>query len=208
MRGQPGFHGRPMRPEDLFNFFEMGPGAGFAFGGPGMRFHFAGPGGQRYYRQGQRQRGGGGQRAQEQVDPTFGIIQLLPLIIVLLFTFLNFGGNENSASSSQYTFVRDVHHPIKRQTASREVKYWVRQNWEREVSMRFGEKSQWMEEFEARVEMDYHAKLMKECNAETKSKDQSYLSAMQRSDVKEAKNAYKAPPKACEKLYEFFGEYH
>ena len=27
--------------------------------------------------------------------------------------------------------------------------------------------------------MDYHAKLMKECNAETKSKDQSYLSAMQ-----------------------------
>jgi DnaJ-class molecular chaperone len=37
MRGHPGFHrgghghGRPMRPEDLFNIFEMGPG-GFAFG--------------------------------------------------------------------------------------------------------------------------------------------------------------------------------
>ena len=30
--GHPGFHGgRPMRPEDLFNMFEMG-GGGFAFG--------------------------------------------------------------------------------------------------------------------------------------------------------------------------------
>jgi hypothetical protein len=29
------------------------------------------------------------------------------------------------------------------------------------------------------VEMDYHSKLMKECSAETKSKDQTYLAAMQ-----------------------------
>lgn len=196
-----------MRPEDFFNMFEMGPGAGFAFG-PGMRFHFAGPGGQRNYRQGTRQRPAGSQRTQENPDPAFGIVQLMPLILVLLFTFINFGGNENSATSSQYTFVRDQNHPIKRQTAARDIKYWVRQNWEREVSMRFGEKSQWMEEFEARVEMDYHSKLMKECSAETKSKDQTYLAAMQRADLKEAKNVYKAPPTACEKLYEFFGEYH
>jgi len=33
MQGHPGFQqGRPMRPEDFFNMFEMGPGAGFAFG--------------------------------------------------------------------------------------------------------------------------------------------------------------------------------
>jgi len=29
-----------------------------------------------------------------------------------------------------------------------DVKYWVRQNFEREVALRYGEKSHWMEEFE------------------------------------------------------------
>jgi hypothetical protein len=56
--------------------------------------------------------------------------------------------------------------------------------------------------------MDYHSKLQTECETERKLKDQAYLAAMQRSDSKEAKNAYKSPPKACERLYEHFGEFY
>jgi len=128
--------------------------------------------------------------------------------MVLLFTFINFGGNESNASSSQYTFIRDPSHPIKRATSAREIKYFVHQKFDRDVTDRFGEKSHWMEEFEAKIEMEYHAKVLKECESERKSKDSSYLAAMQRSDTKEAKNAYKSPPKACERLYEHFGEYY
>lgn len=132
----------------------------------------------------------------------------MPLIMVLLFAFLNLGGNESSGSSSQYSLERTSVHPIKRTTAARDIKYFVRPPFEREVSMRFGEKSQWMEEFEARVEMDFHSKMRKECESERKAKDASYLTAMHRQDTRAAKNAYKAPPPACERLYEHFGEFY
>ena len=208
MRGPAGgFHGgQPMRPEDIFAHMFDG-GAGFAFaGGPGMRFHFAGPGGQRYSRRGPQ--GGSGAQARQQEDVGFGLMQLMPLIMVLLFTFLNFGGNESSGTSSQYTFARDQHHPTKRSTAARDIKYFVRPGFEREVNMRFGEKSQWMEEFEARVEIDYHAQLKKQCESESKAKDKEYRAALQRQDTKAAKGAYHSPAKACERLYEHFGEYY
>ena len=45
----------------------------------------------------------------------------------------------------QYTFIRDPSHPIKRATSAREIKYFVHQKFDRDVTDRFGEKSHWME---------------------------------------------------------------
>ena len=61
----------------------------------------------------------------------------MPLIMVLLFAFLNLGGNESSGSSSQYSLERTSVHPIKRTTAARDIKYFVRPHFEREVGFRF-----------------------------------------------------------------------
>ena len=62
----------------------------------------------------------------------------MPLIMVLLFAFLNLGGNESSGSSSQYSLERTSVHPIKRTTAARDIKYFVRPPFEREVGSRVG----------------------------------------------------------------------
>ncbi|CEH18950.1 Molecular chaperone (DnaJ superfamily) [Ceraceosorus bombacis] len=88
-----GFGGAEIDPQDLFNMF-FGGGAGMNGMGPGMHFSFGGPGmgGTRVYRSG----GGGtnaraGARRGQQQDPQASpLLQLLPLLILGLFSLLTY----------------------------------------------------------------------------------------------------------------------
>ena len=108
--------GQEVSPEDIFNMFfgggAMGPGAG----GPGFHMYTNGFGGgfagnqfARHARQQQnRQQQQQGQQQQQNVAPW---MQLIPFLVIMIMSFLNFGGQETGVTMQTRYFslvVRDV----------------------------------------------------------------------------------------------------
>jgi len=122
-----GFHGHGFDPnaDPIFQAF-FGNG-GFAFG-PGVHFQ------RRSFRTGPRG-GGGEQHAQGNDGPAMGLMQLLPILLLFLFTFVNFPSGDDSGNNF-YSFTRDPRHPVKRSTAHNGVQYFVHHGFEREMSSR------------------------------------------------------------------------
>lgn len=123
-RMRPGM-GPDIDPEDLFNmFFGGGMGGGpfgstpvFTFGGPGMRTHYYRPGA------GARARQGGQQSAQS--NQTAMWFQLLPLLILLLFTILSYLPNLFMVSDPDFRWRPTSLHRAQRTTFDRGVSYYV-----------------------------------------------------------------------------------
>mmetsp|Transcript_44229 Transcript_44229/g.104089 ORF Transcript_44229/g.104089 Transcript_44229/m.104089 type:complete len:281 (+) Transcript_44229:104-946(+) len=190
------FRGHPADMDPIFQAFF---GNGFAFG-PGVHFqrHTFGGGGGRQFHQRQRQPQG-----EAQQDNTIGMLQsLFPILLLLLFTFVNFPGGGDSHSPN-YTLTRDPKHPVKRTTTQSGVPYFVRQGFDRELSARYGEGA--LEELEAKVEMEMHIKLSKECKTATETQHKAARRAQDQSDAAAFLEANKRPP-SCEKLYNYFGD--
>mmetsp|Transcript_37719 Transcript_37719/g.77481 ORF Transcript_37719/g.77481 Transcript_37719/m.77481 type:complete len:278 (+) Transcript_37719:109-942(+) len=190
------FRGHPAEMDPIFQAFFGGHGGGFSFG-PGVHFtrHTFNGGGRNF----QRQRG----EPQQQQDNTVGMLQsLFPILLLILFTFVNFPGSGDSGSAA-YTLSRDPKHPVKRMTAHSNVPYYVRQGFEREVAARYGEGA--LEELEAKVEMELHTKLVKECQKDRGASNQAYRRAQATSDVKGMKDASMTPA-SCEKLHLYFAD--
>lgn len=138
-RGAPGFRaygsgmggmGAEIDPNDLFNMFfggGMGNGFGgtsFSFGGPGgVHMHqFGGPGTAyaRQARQGTRNR-------QTNDSPTPVLLQLLPLIILGLFSLLSYAPTLFSTPDPLYSWSPQGSYRLARQTPTHNVKYYVDQ---------------------------------------------------------------------------------
>mmetsp|Transcript_13603 Transcript_13603/g.26792 ORF Transcript_13603/g.26792 Transcript_13603/m.26792 type:complete len:278 (+) Transcript_13603:69-902(+) len=188
------FRGHHAEMDPIFQAFF---GNGFAFG-PGVHFqrHTFHTGGPRFQ---QRQRQGD----EQQQDNTVGMLQsLFPIILLLLFTFVNFPGGGESHSPN-YALARDPKHPVKRTTAQSGVPYFVRQGFDRELSARYGEGA--LEELEAKVEMELHGKLVKECNADKSAATKAASRARAKGDASSFAEAQKTPA-SCEKLYTYFGD--
>lgn len=130
--GAPGFRaygpaggmGAEIDPNDLFNMFfggGMGNGFGgttFAFGGPGG-VRTAQFGGQNFYR---RQQQG---RARPQNDSTPMLLQLLPLLLLGLFSLLSFLPALFSTPDPTYTWSPQGSYRQSRMTPTNNVKYFV-----------------------------------------------------------------------------------
>ena len=111
------FNGQEVSPEDIFNMFfggGMPPGAGGGGGGgmgngfrvystgfgPGMAFGGMHPHMRARQQQQQRHRQQQQQQQQQQADGILGTIsQLLPLIMILLFSFFNMSANDTSGAT-------------------------------------------------------------------------------------------------------------
>lgn len=123
-RMRPGM-GPDIDPEDLFNmFFGGGMGGGpfgstpvFTFGGPGMRTHYYRPGA------GARARQAGQQSAQ--TNQTAMWFQLLPLLILLLFTILSYLPNLFTVSDPDFRWRPTSLHRAQRTTFDRGISYYV-----------------------------------------------------------------------------------
>jgi len=139
--GPSGFAGHPfgaqfegeLSPEDLFNMFFGGGGGGMMGGGPFGSTVFTtsfGQGGFRTTRVNTGRRSNAGAQAQAQADasPRTMIMQLAPLFILFLFTFLSaipniFGPSPTPDPS--YSFSQTSRYSLARNTGALKVNYFV-----------------------------------------------------------------------------------
>lgn len=124
-----GGFGDEIDPQDLFNmFFGGGLGGGMGMGGGGATFTFGGPGMQRtYYRT-------GGARHQQHQQPAQNpnlIWQLLPILILGLFSLLSYIPAMFGPQEPHYSFAPSGRFRDQKVTAKRGVAYYVdRREWQ------------------------------------------------------------------------------
>ncbi|SNX82596.1 related to HLJ1 - Co-chaperone for Hsp40p [Melanopsichium pennsylvanicum] len=167
MRGTPfrggGMYADEVDPNDLFNMFFGGGGMGmgggqfggttFTFGGPGMRTH--------QFRQ-QRP----GQRRQQNAEPQNAnmLLQLLPLIVLGLFSLLAYAPSLFSTPDPSFTWNPSSSYKTQRVTSQYKVPYYVNDNQFNAHPFVTGEKSKKdIAGFERRVENAYKQAMYSSC---------------------------------------------
>ncbi|KAL7439872.1 hypothetical protein ACHAXH_006519 [Discostella pseudostelligera] len=176
--GGANFNGQDVSPEDIFNMFfggGMPPGAGGGGGGmgngfrvystgfgPGMAFGGMHPHMRARQQQQQRQR-----QQQQQADGILGTIsQLLPLIMILLFSFFNMSANDSTGGAtggSRYfslTPIKPHVNPLSTKiTHVKDIPFYVSDQFLRTIARDRYQLSQ----VERMVERSYESYLMEEC---------------------------------------------
>lgn len=155
-----GMYGDEIDPNDLFNmFFGGGMGMGgaqfggttFTFGGPGMRTHQF-----RQHRPGQR-------RAQEPQNANI-LLQLLPLLVLGLFSLLAYAPSLFSTPDPSFTWSPSSTYKTQRMTSKHHVPYYVNDNQFNNHPFVTGETSKKdLAGFENRVENAYKQAMYSSC---------------------------------------------
>lgn len=179
----PGMGGAEIDPNDLFNMF-FGGGMGNGFGG--TTFSFGGPGGvhmhqfggqnsfhARQARQAPRRAGGNNN------ESTPMLLQLLPLLLLGLFSLLSYAPTLFSTPDPQFDWTPSAHFRTERQTPMHNVKYYVDQTtwhthpWvaaasqsnakDSAVQAEANRASAKLQDFERRVENQFKNSLYRDC---------------------------------------------
>ncbi|TDL23590.1 DnaJ-domain-containing protein [Rickenella mellea] len=181
--GGGGFDGE-LSPEDLFNmFFGGGPMGGMQFGGggPGVFTASFGPGGFRTTRVHVGGRRAGTQQAADN-SPRSMLLQLAPILILFLFTFLSAIPNIFGPSSTpdpRYSFTPSSRYNVERRTGGLSVKYHVNQAEfsahpiasDLAAAQQTKSRSKLLEKFEGNVERVYTQQLYNVCQREMERKE-------------------------------------
>ncbi|SPO21672.1 related to HLJ1 - Co-chaperone for Hsp40p [Ustilago trichophora] len=208
MRGTPfrggGMYADEIDPNDLFNMFFGGGGMGgaqfggttFTFGGPGMRTH--------QFRQ---QRPG---PRRQQADPQNAsiLLQLLPLLVLGLFSLLAYAPTLFSTPDPSFTWSPSTTYKTQRMTENHRVPYYVNDNQFNNHPFVTGEGSKKdLAGFERRVENAYKQTLYSDC--ERKKEYQERRLASTRGflgiggDEEAAKRILAEVYESCERLKDF-----
>lgn len=172
-RGGAHFNGQEVSPEDIFNMFFGGgmPGGMHAGGGNGFRVYSTGfgpgmgfgmhPGMGRQ----PRGRGQGNRQQQQQADagPLSNLAQFLPLLMILLLSFLNSPGDKAAGGNRYFSLTPISPHTNQLGTKLSKVKdipYYVSDTFLRTVARDRYQLSQ----VERMVESSYEQYLRKECD--------------------------------------------
>ncbi|UZJ57081.1 hypothetical protein CBS101457_006401 [Exobasidium rhododendri] len=162
-------------PQDLFNMF-FGGGMGNGFGGGGTTFSFGGPGGGMRTAQfgGQQRRaraaeGGAGNRNEQESTPV--LLQLLPIIILGLFSLLSYAPTLFSTPDPGFTWKPQGLYRQPRMTPAHNVQYHVDPNaWnahpfiiEANSAPNDPKVTSKLRDFERRVEKSYKTLLYSDC---------------------------------------------
>lgn len=142
--------GPDLTPDDILNMF---------FNGSGQRYGFPNPQTNRFY---YRQRGA--PRQQQQSPEGFSmahIVQFLPLLLLLLFSFLN-----TSSEDKVFSLDRDSTHNIKRTTNDHNIPYYVTSSFSR----RYEYDARAVFQVEEQVFKDHYARLENSCKKERAEK--------------------------------------
>ncbi|EPQ29669.1 uncharacterized protein PFL1_02889 [Pseudozyma flocculosa PF-1] len=164
MRGTPfrgGMYGDEIDPQDLFNMFFGGGMGNAGFGG--TTFTFGGPGGRtQYYRQA---RPGGTRNAQTPQPQNAGILlQILPLIILGLFSLLTYAPALFSTPDPNFEWQPTGLYRTQRMTPQHNVAYYVNDRQFNSHPIVTGEKSRAdLASFENRVESAYKQAMYGSC---------------------------------------------
>lgn len=207
MRGTPfrggGMYADEMDPNDLFNMF-FGGGMGgaqfggttFTFGGPGMRTHQF------------RQQRPGPRRHQAEPQNAGILLQLLPLIVLGLFSLLAYAPTLFSTPDPNFTWAPSTNYKTQRVTETYKVPYYVNDNNFNNHPFVAGENSKRdLAGFEKRVENAYKQAMYSDC--ERKKEYQQRRLASTRGflgiggDEEAAKRILAEVYESCEKLKPF-----
>jgi DnaJ homolog subfamily B member 12 len=195
-RGSHGMH--EMSPEDIFNMFFNGPGAGGfpgASAGPGFRtYRF---GGRSPFQPREQQ-----QHAREaNANPFQQLLQLLPLLLLFLMSFSSFGSFGGSAPS--YYLHPYGSHITKRTTSipgiSKGIPYYVDRSFQQKY-VHSGNVDA-LRKVEKMVEVDYKEELLIKCQSEREFKRRKTY----RRRKEELEEAEKIPLPSCEEYETRFG---
>ncbi|MCO5565428.1 hypothetical protein L7F22_019101 [Adiantum nelumboides] len=178
----PGMGGAEIDPNDLFNMF-FGGGMGNGFGG--TTFSFGGPGGVHMHQFGgqnafhARQARQGPRRAANNNESTPMLLQLLPLLILGLFSLLSYAPTLFSTPDPQFDWTPSAHFRTERHTQTHNVKYYVDQTtwhthpWvaaaskinvkDSAVQAEANRASSKLQDFERRVENQFKNSLYRDC---------------------------------------------
>ncbi|GAC97044.1 hypothetical protein PHSY_004628 [Pseudozyma hubeiensis SY62] len=169
MRGTPfrggGMYGDEIDPNDLFNMFFGGGGMGmggaqfggttFTFGGPGVRTHQF-----RQQRPGQR-------RAQADPQNANILLQLLPLLVLGLFSLLAYAPSLFSTPDPSFTWQPSSLYKTQRMTTKHHIPYYVNDHQFNNHPFVTGERSSKdIAGFEKRVENAYKQVMYSSCERE------------------------------------------
>ncbi|KAJ9477528.1 J domain-containing protein [Pseudozyma hubeiensis] len=166
MRGTPfrggGMYGEEIDPNDLFNMFFGGGGMGmggaqfggttFTFGGPGMRTHQF------------RQQRPGPRRAQADPQNANILLQLLPLLVLGLFSLLAYAPSLFSTPDPSFTWQPSSLYKTQRMTTKHHIPYYVNDQQFNNHPFVTGERSSKdIAGFENRVENAYKQAMYSSC---------------------------------------------
>ena len=152
-------------PNDLFNMF-FGGGMGNGFGGGGTTFSFGGPGGATFYTSGGPRRARTGQRQQQQQPQNANVLlQILPLLLLGLFSLLSYAPSLFTTQDPSYSFAPSGPYRDQRFTPQHSVSYYVaREQFGRHPFVTGQSKSNGgLRGFEERVERDWRNRLYGQC---------------------------------------------
>ncbi|KDN43187.1 DnaJ-domain-containing protein [Tilletiaria anomala UBC 951] len=168
-RGGPGMFAEEVDPQDLFNMF-FGGGMGSGFGPGGATFSFGGPGmgGRTYYASnGRRARQAGARQPQQTSQNTSILLQLLPLLILGLFSLLSYAPSLFTTADPSYTFTQSGVYRDHRITPKNGVSYFVnRDSFSRHPFTAGGSgatSNGGLKGFEDRVEREWRNRLYGQC---------------------------------------------
>ncbi|KAI8609669.1 DnaJ domain-containing protein [Chytriomyces sp. MP71] len=167
----PSFRGhQEVDPEELFNMFfgqMAGNGVHFQFGGNGARVN------NRFQQQRRQQ-----QRRQQTDGGIPNLFQYMPLIVLMLFSFISLfsGTSDPSLSEGAYSWEFDGSYTMKRRTIAQEVDYYVnpRMFVERYEKPQFAWR---LKNFEKAVESQYYRNAFYQCQQEREYKQRLVSSA-------------------------------
>jgi len=198
MRGYPGnFPGEEINPEELFNMFFGGDGFGgfqsATFVGPGFRTRTFRTGGTRSHT-----------TQQSQSTPFLSFLQLLPLLLLVLFSFTSSMFSEDSTPT--FSWQASSVNSLNRQTDRHNVPYWVNPGQFSGISSN----NRKLQEFENRVEMTFVQTLQRQCQREMD--ERRHLINVARggpfglgADANKLREYEKRRLESCERLYGDFG---
>ncbi|GLC37065.1 hypothetical protein PLESTB_001395500 [Pleodorina starrii] len=155
--------GEELDPEEIFNMFFGGAfGSPHAFraqfgGGPRQRRHHQGGGGQGHGHGGG-QAGTGGGQDQQQRAAMLGLLQLMPILLILVFTFFQ------SSQSPPFSLAPDATYRVQVLTQRLAIPFYVKTNAELEKSYPFNSDARLR--LERQVESAYYERLEARCQQE------------------------------------------
>lgn len=190
-RRGPGTH--EMSPEDIFNMFFNGPGAG-GFPGAGPTFRTYRFGGRSPFQPRE-------QQPREAASPFQQLLQLLPILLLFLMSFSSFGSFGGSAPS--YYLHPYGSHTTKRSTSipgiSKGIPYYVDRSFQQKY-VHSGNVDA-LRKVEKMVEVDYKEELLIKCQSEREFKRRKTY-RRRKEDLEEAE---KIPLPSCEEYDARFG---